>query len=576
MFKKLVAFLLISVLFINCKKDTPIALSSSNYASIINQEFSGDLAFETTSFVEKYWRVVGNTGFNKSIYKIAEELEKAGYILEENATEKDILTYRIEKRPLKKPTWESVNAHVEIEGEKGEPLLAHASNRNMIALNSYSTPKGGILAEVIYIKDLKNMSKIDIKGKIVFAETSPYSFYKAAIVDGKAAGIMTYNNPNYLQPEKNTTSIQFRSIPLDSIHKPWAIAMSFAAKERLKKSLEKGKTILNVKIETNIYPSEELTIIADIKGSKNPKERLVFSAHVQEPGANDNATGVGVALEMAALTARFIQRKEYQPKRTLTFLWGDEIISTRRYVQEDSIRAKNIKWGVSLDMVGEDTQKTGGTFLIEKMPDPSAIWTRGNDKHTEWGGSKMTLDQMKPHYLNDFLIDKFKAQGKRANWIVDTNPFEGGSDHVPFLRADIPSVLFWHFTDQFYHTDNDRIDKVSKTTLKNVGTTSLIAAYTLLNADKKTAKSILLNLEKAAINRLNEELKQSKIAIHKGAAVSTQIEIINAWKDWYQKSFATTLDLVSEEEIMNKEIKKSQKLIAAISSEIVEKLKKKL
>jgi aminopeptidase YwaD len=445
----------------------------------------------------------------------------------------------------------------------------------MIALNSYSTPKEGILAEVIYSKDLKNISKIDVKGKIVFAETSPYHLYKTAIVDGKAAGIITYNNPDYLQPEKNTTSIQFRSIPLDSVHKPWAIALSFAAKERLIKSLEKGKTILNVKIETNIYPSEELTIIADIKGSENPKEQLIFSAHVQEPGANDNATGVGVALEMATLTARFIQRKEYQPKRTLTFLWGDEIISTRRYVKEDSIRAKNIKWGISLDMVGEDTQKTGGTFLIEKMPDPSAIWTRGNDKHTEWGGAKMTLDQMKPHYLNDFLIDKFKAQGKRANWMVATNPFEGGSDHVPFLKADIPSVLFWHFTDQFYHTDNDRIDKVSKTTLKNVGVTALIAAYTLLNADEKTAKLILLNLEKAAVNRLNEELKQSKIAIYEGAAESVQIEIINAWKDWYQKSFATTLDLVSKEKIMNKEIEKSQKRMAAISSEIIEKLKKK-
>ena len=574
MFKKLVALLFVFVLFINCKNDAPKVLSSSNYSTILNQEFTGDLAFNTTSFVEKYWRVVGNTGFNKSIYKIAEELEKAGYVLEENASEKDILTYRIEKRPLKKPTWESVNASVEIEGEKGEPLLAHASNRNMIALNSYSTPKEGILAEVIYSKDLRNISKIDVKGKIVFAETNPYHLYKTAIVDGKAAGIITYNNPDYLQPEKNTTSIQFRSIPQDSVHKPWAIALSFAAKERLIKSLEKGKTILNVKIETNIYPSEELTIIADIKGSENPKEQLIFSAHVQEPGANDNATGVGVALEMATLTARFIQRKEYQPKRTLTFLWGDEIISTRRYVKEDSIRAKTIKWGISLDMVGEDTQKTGGTFLIEKMPDPSAIWTRGNDKHTEWGGSKMTLDQMKPHYLNDFLIDKFKAQGKRANWMVATNPFEGGSDHVPFLKADIPSVLFWHFTDQFYHTDNDRIDKVSKTTLKNVGVTALIAAYTLLNADEKTAKLILLNLEKAAVNRLNEELKQSKIAIYEGAAESVQIEIINAWKDWYQKSFATTLDLVSEEKIMNKEIEKSQKRIAAISSEIIEKLKK--
>jgi len=88
--------------------------------------------------------------------------------------------------------------------------------------------------------------------------------------------------------------------------------------------------------------------------------------------------------------------------RTLTFLWGDEIISTKRYVEEDKARAKNIKWGVSLDMVGENTAITGGTFLIEKMPDPSAIWTRGNDKHTEWGGKVMTLEDMKPHYLNDF------------------------------------------------------------------------------------------------------------------------------------------------------------------------------
>ena len=572
MFKKAITFLLISILLVNCKKDKPIVLSPSNYADIINQEFTGDLAFKTTSFVEKYWRIVGNTGFNKSIYKIAEELENAGYILEKNATETAILTYRIEKRPLKNPTWESVNASVEIEGEKEEPLLAHHSNRNMIALNSYSTSKEGVSAEVIYIKDIKKITDIDVKGKIVFAETSPYKIYKSAIIEGKAAGIMTYNNPSYLQPEKNTTSIQFRSIPLDTINKSWAIAMSFAAKERLKKSLEKGRTTLNVKIETNIYPSEELTIIADVKGSNSQKERLIFSAHIQEPGANDNATGVGVALEMASLTAMFIKQKQYQPKRTLTFLWGDEILSTRRYVKEDSIRAKDIKWGISLDMVGEDTEKTGGTFLIEKMPDPSAIWTRGNDKHTEWGGSKMTLDQMKPHYLNDFLIDKFKEQGKRANWVVGTNPFEGGSDHVPFLRENIPSVLFWHFTDQFYHTDNDRIDKVSKTTLKNVGTAALISAYTLLNADEKTAKSILLDLERAAVKRLNEELKQSEIAINKGDAIATQLQIISAWKDWYQKSFATTLGIVSDEKLMNKEIAKSQKLIDSISSIITQKL----
>ena len=469
---------------------------------------------------------------------------------------------------------ESVDATVKIVGDN-TPLLEHSTNRNMIALNSYSTPKEGITAEVVYVKDLKKLKTLDIKGKIVFAETHPYRIFNQAIVESGAAGLITYNNPKYLQPEKNTTSIQFRSIPLNETIKPWAIAMSYETKERLKTKLKEGKVVLDVMVKTNVYPSEELTIIADIKGNQYPKERLVFSAHIQEPGANDNATGVGVALEMATLTAKLKEQKRFSPNRTLTFLWGDEIVSTNRYVKEDSIRAKDIKWGISLDMVGEDTKKTGGTFLIEKMPDPSAIWTRGNDKHTEWGGQKMKLSQMKPHYLNDFLIDKFKEQGKRANWVVNTNPFEGGSDHVPFLGRNIPSVLFWHFTDQFYHTDNDRLDKVSKETLKNVGVASLVSAYSLINANDKTAKVILKDIQKAAFSRLKEEQKQSELALSKGDSLKTQKAIINAWNDWYVKTAKTTEDVVKNNSTFTRDVEQTQKAIDSVSSKIIEVLVKK-
>lgn len=567
--------ILFVIALIACKQEKEIqVLKPSNYFDVLNKEFTGDLAYETTSFVEKYWRVVGNTGFNKSVFKIAEELEKAGFVKEENATPKDSLTYRIEKRPLEKPTWESVDATVKIVGDN-TPLLQHSTNRNMIALNSYSTPKEGVTAEVVYVKDLKKLKTLDIKGKIVFAETHPYRIFNQAIVESGAAGLITYSNPKYLQPEKNTTSIQFRSIPLNEKIKPWAIAMSYEAKERLKTKLKEGKVVLDVMVKTNVYPSEELTIIADIKGNQYPKERLVFSAHIQEPGANDNATGVGVALEMATLTAKLKEQKRFSPNRTLTFLWGDEIVSTNRYVKEDSIRAKDIKWGISLDMVGEDTKKTGGTFLIEKMPDPSAIWTRGNDKHTEWGGQKMKLSQMKPHYLNDFLIDKFKEQGKRANWVVNTNPFEGGSDHVPFLGRNIPSVLFWHFTDQFYHTDNDRLDKVSKETLKNVGVASLVSAYSLVNANDKSAKAILKDIKKAAFSRLKEEQKQSELALSKGDSLKTQKAIINAWNDWYVKTAQTTEDVVKNNAAFTTDVEQTQKAIDSVSSKIIEALVKK-
>jgi len=561
------------LLFFNCQSQKQTqTLQTSGYEDAINEKFICDLAYETTDFVQQYWRVVGNTGFNKSIYKVEEELKKAGFVNENEASAKDILTYRIEKRELIRPTWEVVDAKVVIIGEE-EPLLQHATNSNMIALNSYSTPKEGVKAEVVQIKNIKEINKTNVKGKIVFAESSLYRLYKPTIIDGGAVGLITYSNPDYLQPEKNTTSIQFRSIALDTINKPWAIAMSFAAKERLKDRLSKGKVTLKVNVHTKIYPSEELTIVADVKGSIYPKERMVFSAHVQEPGANDNASGVGVALEMAALTAALVKKQKINLKRTLTFLWGDEIISTRRYVEEDSTRAKQIKWGISLDMVGENTDITGGSFLIEKMPDPSAVWTRGNDKHTEWGGDVMTLEQMKPHYLNDFLMHTFKAQGKRTNWEVNVNPFEGGSDHVPFLKADIPGALFWHFTDQFYHTDNDRIDKVSKKTLKNVGTASLIAAYTLLNADSDTAKSIMNTVETAAIERLNEELKQGNIAIENGEDLKTQIEIIEAWEDWYVKALETIKDVVQDKSLIEEELNISQKNIKQRAEKIIEQFK---
>ncbi|CAN0597736.1 unnamed protein product, partial [Ectocarpus sp. 12 AP-2014] len=280
--------------------------------------------------------------------------------------------------------------------------------------------------------------------------------------------------------------------------------------------------------------------------------RLVFSAHIQEPGANDNASGVGAQLEMATLAASLFKNQQIELDRTFTFLWGDEIISTRRYIEEDLERAKDIKWGISLDMVGENTAITGGSFLIEKMPDPSAIWTRGNDKHSEWGGEVLSLADMKPHYLNDFIIDNFKNQGAFANWEVNTNPFEGGSDHTPFLNANIPGLLLWHFTDQFYHTDNDKIDKVSQETLRNVGIGALASALTLVNANSATAEQVLKSIEQAAEHRLQAEFDLSLTSIKNGGLAKEEIAILKAWEDWYLKTMETVKDL---EQQPSKELK---------------------
>ena len=102
--------------------------------------------------------------------------------------------------------------------------------------------------------------------------------------------------------------------------------------------------------------------MAEVRGARRPGERFVFSAHVQEPGANDNASGVGALAEMARVTAKLVRGGQQNPLRTITFLWGDEISSTARFLREDSVRTAGVRWGMSLDMVGEDTERREGPF----------------------------------------------------------------------------------------------------------------------------------------------------------------------------------------------------------------------
>ncbi|WP_316796187.1 M28 family peptidase [Pedobacter agri] len=511
--------------------------TTDQYFKLTRNGFNEKNAYETTAFVEKFFRVPGNTGFNASIHHVENILKKAGFVEQKLNELEAPLTYRIEKRPMKNNTWEPIDANIDIVGET-QPLISFKTNRNMIPINCGSTPTDGVTAEVVFLPQTTpaELEKLDLKGKILFSENHPSRLLAIASKAG-AIGVLGYAMPKYTQPEVHQTSIQFGSMKANS--EVWTLLLSYGAKEKLKSACLKGATKLKINIQTKIYPSEELTIVANVKGNVKADERFVFSAHVQEPGANDNASGVGTLAEMARLTAELYQSKKIVPQRTLTFLWGDEIVSTRRYITEDTARAKGIMWGMSLDMVGEDTKKTGGSFLIEKMPDPSAIWTRGTDKHTEWGAGDVKEKDLFPHYFNDFIFDICKAQGKFANWTVNYNPFEGGSDHTPFLQNKIPGLLMWHFTDVFYHTDNDRIDKVSATEMKNVGISGLTAAYTLISADENTATKTVSQVKLDGLTRLKTEFELSKKAISAGKSAAEEKHILEVWSKWYIDALAT-------------------------------------
>jgi aminopeptidase YwaD len=221
-------------------------------------------------------------------------------------------------------------------------------------------------------------------------------------------------------------------------------------------------------------------------------------------------------------------------------LWVDEIRGSRQWLTARGAEAPATQYMMALDMTGEDTEKTGGTFLIEKQADPSAVWDRPSDPHTAWGHGQVRPESLKGSLLNDLHVAVASRRARDTGWIVRTNPYEGGSDHTVFATAGVPSLLNWHFTDRFYHTNQDRLDKVSAGEMQNVGVTAATTAWVLAAADEEDAIAVIDLVAAAGTRRLSLERSQGRglveRAADKKAAEDVERRVNAAWLKWYAEA----------------------------------------
>ena len=510
----------------------------------VHRGIDGQRAFRTVEYVQRFFRLPGNHGFDAGIDTVAALLRAAGYVREESAPATARLVYRVESRPMATAAWTPIDARLTLVGQT-QPLQTLATNLNMIAINSGSTPAGGLTANLVSVGagSEADFAAVDVTGKVVFSTGPARQVFPRAMQRGAIGVLNTQQLPAYNQQSKNPRAIQFTSIPRDTIRNGWLLWVSAQSAEVLRTALAAGPVQASVQVTTLFETRPERTVVAEVRGRTRPAERFVYSAHVQEPGANDNASGVGTLAEMARVAADLVRRGIANPQRTLTFLWGDEIRSTDRFLKENPERRAGVKWGMSLDMVGENTAKTGGTFLIEKMPDPSAVWVRGEDKHSEWGGRPLAEADIRPDWFNDFVRQRCLDRARATGWEVRANPFEGGSDHTPFLNAKIPAVLLWHFTDQYYHTDLDRIEMVSASTLANVGACALTTGLLLTDGSDAITRAALEELAGVAERALTTQEQLSRAAMTQGSPEATEQHILAVWRSYYRAAMAKVSEI---------------------------------
>src|SRR5579862_1539035 len=231
----------------------------------IARVLSGDKAYATTDYVQSFYRNPASRGFDASIDSVEHVLIAAGYVLQKNAGPGDRLTYRMESRPSATIVWSPLGASITLAG-RSKPLEQWSTNHNMLTNNGWSTPAGGIDAEIVNVGDGSDevLDKLDLKGKIAYSEGSAPTrgggrgrgaagpgLPERAAARGAVGVLLGQKLPAYNQQEKNRTAINFGArIPYDTVHRIFAINVSLAARDTLNAALARGAVRAHVVTST--------------------------------------------------------------------------------------------------------------------------------------------------------------------------------------------------------------------------------------------------------------------------------------------------------------------------------------
>jgi aminopeptidase YwaD len=526
----------------------PAPTSLSTAINLMDSVFDSAEAMKLLKAIDPYFRVRGNEGYRKSTERILLLLREAGFT--EGSSDADLSRDTAELRDLGpvEPAWTPLSGKLEIVAP--EPLILHqfenegGLERTFVCVNSFATRPEGLVAPLV--KYDQNRPVDTYAGTVVFGMLPAEQLFARAVQQGGALGVISGWLPDYNEPEINPTIIRYAKIPYDAEKHGFALNVSPRSAKALQDRLARGPVHVKVTLGMRFADSRCRTVVATIGGTQANAGAVCVVGHLDEPGANDNASGVAAMSAMAAGYLRAIKDGRVQrPRRPIIFLFGAELECSAEWLDSAGVRTD---LAIVMDMVAEDQNLTGAVALFERAPDPGAIWDRSPlDVHTEWGRKEdLRESDLKGFFINDYMLAGLRSRAAATGWNVRDNPFEGGSDHESFLARGIPAGLLWHFTDRYYHTNLDRLDKVSEQEMKQQAVVAMGVIDHFAHAGLQRAHEVLNLVMASARARLEAEASNAAnfLAVpavandpdQMASVVRRERQIIVAWGRWYREA----------------------------------------
>jgi hypothetical protein len=485
------------------------------FVQLFSQEFAGLRAKRTVGQLTQLHRIQASPGLSAAVDLMHQLAETAGL------ADVQTLRYPVDGKSYwwtwKKPWfWSPQSAELRLIAPEEEILARFEDEPCHLGTICAPTPPGGITAEVVDVG--QGLTEEDYKGKEVTG--------KAVLVSGAGWGYRAATKMAALQGAVGMITDSIVEVPPartrenapeqiaygrvwveDDGSSVFCFGINHWQMQRLKKLMAESAEPLQVHatVETTLREGEFPVLTGVIEGDGKPDEEVLFIAHIchPSPGANDNASGSALILEVARTWCRLIvEGKLPRPARTIRFLWVPEWYGTIAYLHANPDWPARLQAVICCDMVGENQQLCGGPLVLERTPDtlPSYLNDLGErflERLTSAGGS----------YFSTSAADLWKYQ---------VGPYGGGSDNAPFVDRTwgVPAIAFGHWPDRFYHSSHDTVEKVDPAEMEKVAWVAFQLAQVVANAGPSEAALLARETLERGLRRLSQEANEALWALH--------------------------------------------------------------
>ncbi|MFE0256029.1 M28 family metallopeptidase [Streptomyces sp. NPDC059010] len=216
-------------------------------------------------------------------------------------------------------------------------------------------------------------------------------------------------------------------------------------------------------------------VLATLRGSVTPERVYVVSGHYDSrvtdvmdavsdaPGADDDASGVAVVLELARVLAK------RRPASTIVFaaVAGEEqgLYGSAYLAQQLKAAGADVQGMFTNDIVGSSTADDGtrAPYTIRLFAEgvPSSETPEQAAIRRSVGGENDSATRQLARFVRDVADND--ATGMRVRVIYRRDRYRRGGDHIPFLERGYPAARFTEPAEDFAHQHQDvRVDEHGK------------------------------------------------------------------------------------------------------------------